>query len=153
MLLSYKLLTFVDLESYMKNRVVQKKLFFKFNPSSPQIVRLVIEAPHTKFQLIRFTGRWGHAIWIFEVSSKNSGFFAHFGIIFLSQNTWYLDFFWFNIAQISYYTQSITVCSVCVAYLKTKNFSVFSLFWLKYVKVLMPSRLLSTTNTALQTTA
>ena len=41
---------------------LEKTFFFKFNPSPPQIVRLVIETPYTKFQLIQFTGRGEHAI-------------------------------------------------------------------------------------------
>ena len=38
------------------------KKIFKFNPLPLQVVRLVIETPHTKFQLIWFTGRGGRAI-------------------------------------------------------------------------------------------
>ena len=33
-------------------RVVQNNFFFKFNPSPPQIVRLVIKTPLSEFQLI-----------------------------------------------------------------------------------------------------
>ena len=40
----------------------KKNFFFKCNPSPQQIVWLVMETPHTKFQLIRFTGRGGDAI-------------------------------------------------------------------------------------------
>ena len=41
----------------------KKILFFvKFNSSAQQIVRLVIEIPHTKFQFIWSAGRGGHAI-------------------------------------------------------------------------------------------
>ena len=109
----------------MGNRAVQKKhFFFEFNPLPPQIVRLMIETPHTKFQLIRSTGRGGHAIWNFEFSL----IFAHFSINFLSQNTWYLSFFWFSIAQITYYTQSKPGCSVCFVNLLTKNFLFFRYF-------------------------
>ena len=64
-------------------RVVQKKtFFFKFNPSAPQIVRLVIETPHTKFQLIRFTGRGGHAFQNFEFLSTNMDFSSILALIF-----------------------------------------------------------------------
>ena len=64
-------------------RVVQKKLFFfEFNPSPPQIVRLVMETPHTKFQLIWFTGRGGHAIRNFDFSSKNMNFLPTLALIF-----------------------------------------------------------------------
>ena len=49
--------------SIMYKRVVQKtSFFFKFYPSLPQIVRLVIDVPYTKFQLIWFTGKGEHAI-------------------------------------------------------------------------------------------
>ena len=64
-------------------RVVQKKyFFFKFNPSAPQIVRLVIEIPHTKFQLIPSSGRGGHAIRNFEFLSKNMDFLPTSALIF-----------------------------------------------------------------------
>ena len=38
-------------------------------------------------------------IWIFV---EKYGFFAHFSINFCDQNTWYLSFLKFNIAQITY---------------------------------------------------
>ena len=50
------------LRTYVHYRVVQKTLFFQIYPITPSIVRLVIETPHTKSQIIRFTGRGGHAI-------------------------------------------------------------------------------------------
>ena len=43
---------------------------FKFNPSPPQIVRLVIETPHTKFQLIRSTREEGMQFEILNFRQK-----------------------------------------------------------------------------------
>ena len=63
----------------MNSDLFKQDLYFKFNPSPPQIVTLVIKTPHTKFQLIRFVMRGVHAIGNFEFSSKR--FFAHFRII------------------------------------------------------------------------
>ena len=56
-----------------------KKTFFKFNSLPTQIVRLVIEAPHTKFQLIWFT--------------RKVGYLVHFSTKFFNQRTSYLSFF------------------------------------------------------------
>ena len=67
----------------MSSRVDQKNFFVKFNPSSPQIVLLVIETSHTVPNFSSF-GSQGEEGMQFEISNfrRKIWILAHFSITF-----------------------------------------------------------------------